>query len=231
MPNVGTTLKRLRNERGWTLAETARRLSLAVPPLKISNTSQIHRRESGDIEMKISELPSWASIFEIPLEKLRQMIDADSTKAAHFGRSIHDPRGIPIINRAPAGLAADFYEYGADSRQGSDYLERGSINDDLAFAVIVTGDSMNPTLVDGDHLVFTPVTIPQPRASLKKGDVVFARFTPESGRSGCTIARYQPTDDGAVVLTKDNPQYQPILCRREDLEQLAVCIERRTRRI
>lgn len=138
--------------------------------------------------------------------------------------------GIPVINLAPAGTVTDYAEYGVDSGQGFMYVERGSIEDELAFAVQIVGDSMEPSLFQGDTLILSPMTVPKPRAELVRGCVVFVRFAEESPLDGCMIARWHPGEDGTVTLAKDNPRYPPTVARPVDIQQLSVAVERRSKR-
>jgi phage repressor protein C with HTH and peptisase S24 domain len=114
-----------------------------------------------------------------------------------------------------------------DSGQGFEYLPFGDINDDLAFAVVIVGDSMEPELREGDYAIFTPQTVPRPAVKLMDGDTVFVRFTAESGREGCTVAQYYAQEGGTVVLRKENPKFPPIICRTEEIQQLSVLVELR----
>lgn len=137
--------------------------------------------------------------------------------------------GIHVINRAPAGQIMDYEEYGIDSGQGYEYLDLGDINDNLAFAVVVVGKSMEPTLRDGDYLVLSPLDPYKPHNDrLGDGAIVFVRFTYEHS-GGCTLARFFDEGDGKIRLQKDNPAYAAINCDREDIQSLAIAVERRVK--
>lgn len=207
----------LREERGLTLRELAAKLDISH--------SVLAAKERGKVRIKPPERKRIAKALGLTLDAFD-----DHWRGTRVTVSKLSP-GIPVVNRAPAGQVLPFEECFMDSGHGFEFLERGDVGDELAFAVIVTGESMEPGLHDGDYLVFSPLTVPKPRAVLEAGNVVFVRFTPESGRDGCTIARYQRQPDGRVVLTKDNPKHAPIVCRTEDIQQLAVAIEKRSKRI
>jgi transcriptional regulator with XRE-family HTH domain len=211
---IGQAVRLLREDRGWTQAELAEKLGITQ--------STLSAKERGDVEIKRPEQRKLAEVFGISFDDFEGMwrgTRIERTKAAI--------RGIPVINRAPAGIVSDYEEYGVDSSQGYEYLDAGDIYDDLAFAVVVVGNSMEPELREGDYAIFTPMTVPRPRQSLENGDIVFVRFTPESGREGCMLSRYYRQDNGVVVLRKDNPGHPPTVCRTEDIQQLSVLIELR----
>ena len=216
MTAIGEAIKRLREERGWTQSDLGVKVGL--------DGTSIARRENGKTRVKANERPRFAQAFEMTLiqfdEQWRDWIVPRSRGAP----------GIPVINRAPAGQIINYEEYGVDSGQGYEYLDLGDINDNLAFSVVVVGDSMEPTLLNGDYLVLSPLDPYKPHEDrLKNGAIVFVRFTIEYNEGGCTLARFFPGEDGQIRLQKDNPQYPPIVCRREDIQSMAIAIERRVK--
>lgn len=217
---VGSVVRQLREQRGWTQAELGEKVGGLDP-------SVIGRKERGVLTIKPPERDRFAKAFGLSLREFDEL-----WRAASIERTSGGP-GIPVINRAPAGQVVDYEEYGVDSGQGMEYIDWGDVGDDLAFAVIAVGDSMAPAVAEGDYLVFSSMGLPKPRAELKEGSVVFVRFGPESSVTpgGCLVARWFKLPDGSIRLNKDNPRYQPLACRPEDIQQLAVCIERRTKRV
>lgn len=214
---IGKLVELLREERGWTQIQLADKLGIAP--------TSVGRKERGEIPIKPPERNRIAKVFGMTIEEFDERWRASRVDRTQGGR------GIPVINRAPAGQVLDYEEYGIDSGQGFEYIDWGDVTDDLAFAVIVVGESMEPRIHEGDYLVFTPMTIPKPRAKLEHGDVVFIRFTQESDHEGCTLARWFIEEGGKIRLHKDNPKYPPLFCTREDIRQLNVCIQRRTAKV
>ena len=213
MSTLGALITKLRTEQGWNQSELADRLGVSQ--------ATVSRWETGQA-INPPERKQIAATFGIPF------LDFEAQ-----WREVNMPRrrtvpGIPVINRAPAGLVVNYEETMCDSQDGFEYLDFGDVNDDLAFAVIVVGDSMEPDLRDGDKVVFTPIKgVPKPRASLDEGKTVFVRFTPESRRDGCTIASWHQEKDGTIMLTKSNRKYKPIICQPIEIEQLSVAFELR----
>ncbi|MCX5661068.1 MAG: helix-turn-helix domain-containing protein [Planctomycetota bacterium] len=149
-------------------------------------------------------------------------------RAARVPQTQGDPDGgIPVINQAPAGEIRDYHECSTDSGVGFTYIDRGHLEGENLFAVIITGSSMVPRLTDGDYVIFQPVLDNGP-VTPENGDVVFVRFTGKLGE-GCTIARHRLLPDGTFRFEKDNPAFAPLACTREEIVQLAVAIERRER--
>lgn len=78
-------------------------------------------------------------------------------------------RRIPVIGHAQAGAEGFFDDAGYPVGSGWDELEFPHIGDPHAYALEVTGDSMEPVYRDGDVLIVSP------GASLRRGDRVVVR--------------------------------------------------------
>lgn len=179
------------------------------------------------IRIKTSERKVLAKLFELSLDGFDALWRRSLTEDAPRTQG---GAGIPVINRAPAGQVVDYEEYGLDSGQGFEYIDWGMITDKLAFAVVVVGDSMLPTLAEGDYLILSYLDPYKPRAGgpvLEDNKIVFVRFTQESGRNGCCIARVFLEEEGKIKLQKDNPKFKSVTVEREEIQQMAVAIEYR----
>lgn len=135
--------------------------------------------------------------------------------------------GIPIINKAPAGVG-EYTDLGFDNGVGAyddAYLPRSLCpGDDLAFAVWVVGDSMIPEFRAGDLLVCSPRAAMEGR--IQDGDVVCVRFTSEKDDENCVKRVY---DRGAEVeLVSDNRQYRPMIVPKEHIARMAKVVKRIT---
>lgn len=217
---IGQAVRTLREEKDWTLRELADRLDMTF--------TLLGKKERGEVNIRTGERKRIAEAFGLTLDEFDQHWRA--TK-------VHDrpaPKGIPVINYGPAGNVIDYdHSHYADGEfhDAWQYVDRLGIDDELAFALIVVGDSMEPRIHAGDYLVFSPMTVPKPRAELKDGDVVFVRFTPESQHQGVTVARWFSGSGADVRLQKDNPRYPALTVPREEIAQLAVVIQLRTARV
>lgn len=225
--SIGQAIRQLREEREWGLRDLAAKVTALGLPL---SHQAVQTREKGAVPVNPRERKIFARVFELSLEdfdKRWRGSKLDRTDGDESGR-----RGIPVINRAPAGMVIDYNEYGVDSGQGYEYIERGTVDDDLAFAVVVVGDSMEPRLHEGDYLIFSPLNVPKPRAALDVGCVAFIRFAPDSKKVGCCLARFMGKGpDGKLRFSKDNPKHKGHVLAPTEIEQLAVAVERRSRAI
>lgn len=212
MTAMGAAIKRLREERNWTQAELGEKVGL--------DGTNIARRESGRTRVHPSERPLFAKAFGMTLIQFDEAWRDWSVPRSVGGE------GVPIINQAPAGKIIDYEEYGIDSGQGYTYVDRGAVDDAMAFGVIVVGDSMEPRLREGDCLILSPADPYKRSDQLVDGKIVLVRFTTEHG-GGCTVARYFREGDDQVRLQKDNPRYKPIVCNRAAIQSIAVGVERR----
>lgn len=219
MPSLGETVRRLRRERKLTQLQIAQALG--------QSAQAVQQKEVGRLAFSMTDRKKLATLFEMPLEEFDALWRADRV------HKFDAPKGIPVINRAPAGTAHD-YDHDqsacAEFHDAHEYIDRGGIDDPHAFAIVVVGDSMEPSLFEGDYVVFTPMSVPKPRAQVVDGVTVFVRFTPEAPKQGCLLARWKK-EDTKLLLTKDNTRYPPLAIDREDIAQLSVAVERRTRRI
>ena len=217
---IAKLIYELRTERGWTMRDLAEKVGMAH--------TGVSRRESGDFKRwGNSERKRFAAAFGISLNKfdgLWQSHQINQSKGGH---------GIPVINRAPAGKVVDYEEYGVDSGQGFEYIDQGDLKGDHLFAVIVAGDSMEPTVYEGDYLIFEPMDREfsgRGNQDFKSGSLVFVRFDHLYKDGGCTIARAHPLSGGSFLLAKDNTKHPVLTVQRDQIIQMAVGIERRTKR-
>ncbi len=230
MSTMGAAIKRLREEHGWTQAELGERVGL--------DGTNIARRERGSTKVKPAERQKFARAFGLSLN------DFDNAWRVFRTERTQGGRGIPLINKVPAGEVQDYEEYGVDSGQGYEYLDYGDIRDDQAFALEIVGDSMQPRLNEGDRVVFSYCDPYRDDGKLKPGRIVFVRLavgealTFQSKKKdnemtyqggGCIVARFYPLDGGQILLRKDNPTWPPILVNREAIQNVAVATERRER--
>lgn len=224
MNALGTAIQVLREERGWTQEELASKVGLSRVALG--------KRERGDVRVPRNEQRLFAEIFGLTLEEFESKWRASKVEQVR-------PEGwgkIPVINAAPAGLVEDYEEWGTDSGQGYASIDRGDVEDELAFAAIIVGDSMNPTLHEGDTVVFAPLVSARDRSRLVDGKVTFVRFSQDAAapRRGCTVGRFFWTDrtTGAFRLAKDNPRYPEVraVMTPEQVARISIAVEMRSKR-
>lgn len=216
MNTIGQAIRRLREERGWTRSELGEKIGL--------NEENVARREKGMTKVEAAERFTFAKAFHLSI------VEFDEAWRLFHATRTQGGRGIPLINKAPAGEAVDFEEFGIDSGQGYEYLDFGDIRDDQAFALEIVGDSMKPRLNEGDRVIFTYCDPYRGNEKLTDGKIVFVRFGEHKSSPGCDacmVARFFRTDEGRILLRKDNPAWEPLSVEREAIVQMAIAIERR----
>ncbi len=78
-------------------------------------------------------------------------------------------RAVPLIGFAEAGSGGYFDDGGFPAGEGWDAIAFPAVNDEHAFALEISGQSMEPAYRDGDIIVVSPA------APIRRGDRVVAR--------------------------------------------------------
>lgn len=99
---------------------------------------------------------------------------ADFTALVQGARAMPDQRGrprgkIPLIGLAQAGLSGFFDDGGYPAGAGWDEVELPQTGDANAYALTISGDSMEPAYREGDAIIVSPA------APVRAGDRVVAR--------------------------------------------------------
>ncbi len=215
MSRVGTLLRGMRIAKELDVAEMARRLG--------TTPSRLRLVETGAAFPAAIERRQWAIKLGFA-----DLTDFDHNWRDGWARitAAHRDGFVPIINKAPAGLPIDYEEYGIDSGVGFEYIPRTEgMEGELLFAVIVIGDSMSPVFLEGDLVIFRPIKQDE---SLPDGSAVFVRFTSER-QHGCTFKSVYRRSDGRLDLRPENPAYPTIIASGEEIERMALALERRPR--
>src|SRR3546814_9648134 len=120
-------------------------------------------------------------------ESVSKILTATNTTMGHFVALLSEGPGggvmqrIPVIGYAQAGRAGFFDDAGYPTGSGWDEVDFPNIGDQHAYALEVSGDSMEPVFRDGD------IVIVSPQASIRRGDrlVLKTRAGEEIGRASC----------------------------------------------
>lgn len=184
--------------------------------------SSVSNKELGNDPITPPQRRAFAAAFGMSIEEFDDLWRASEIPQTKGGL------GIPLINKTSAGVVVNYEEWGYDTGQGYEYLDRDAKTaSDLLFAVEVVGDSMMPTLREGDRVIFHPLDRERKRPGqpeVEDGDVVFVRFSADIG-DGCTIARMFVQPDGSIQFRKDNPHFPPRTVPREHVVQMAAFVE------
>lgn len=107
-------------------------------------------------------------------------------------------RRVPVIGYAQAGNDGYFDDAGYPAGNGWDELEFPHVTDDRAYALEVSGDSMEPVYRDGDIIIVSPA------ASVRRGDRVVVR-TREGEVLAKQLARQTANRLELVSLNRAHP--------------------------
>ena len=215
--SVGQLITRLLDEKDLTAKDLAGRIGV--------HPSSMTRKIRGEIGIPHKERAKIAEAFGLTLADF----DAQWEDQIKTG-----PRGIPVINRAPAGEVLDYnHQQGGDTEfhDAWQYIDRGLIGAEDAFAVVVVGDSMEPSVYEGDLCVFLPVIEGRKDRQPRPRQIVFVRFSDDGPHTGCCLCRLTVMQDGSWLLSKDNPNYPPKLVQPGTVARLSALSERRTKRV
>lgn len=119
-------------------------------------------------------------------------------------------RAVPLIGLAKAGGQGYFDDAGLPAGTGWDQIKLPTIDEDGAYALEVSGESMMPLYRAGDILVLSP------HAQVRKGDRVVVRT-----RGGEVLAKILAKKSGKKVeLHSLNPAYPPRTLDTDEIESM-----------
>ena len=138
-------------------------------------------------------------------ESIAKVLEATGASFEDFTALVMaEPRGgrgraqpIPLIGLTQAGAGGFFDDGGFPVGQGWDQIRFPRVADENAYALEVTGDSMQPLYRDGDILIVSPNSAP------RKGDRVVLRTTDGEVMAKILVRRTAKT----VELASFNPTH------------------------
>ncbi|MFN3166024.1 MAG: S24 family peptidase [Phycisphaeraceae bacterium] len=188
--SMGALLRRLRRERGLTLACLADRVGITPGYLSMIENRRVDNPPSMKVVVKLeaalgvrdARLCRAAQWERTPgpireeLERSRRRWAGPGGSAGAIGPAV---ARVPLINKVAAGYPTGFTDLGYPAGVGDDavlvpgYTGLHGANDPDAFAATVCGDSMLPEYRAGDVVVFSPL------ADVVDGSDCFARLEPD----------------------------------------------------
>lgn len=156
--------------------------------------------------------PRWPST-----ESLARILEATGASFDEFVRLVEGgdatsrARRVPLIGLAQAGGGGYFDDAGFPVGGGWDEVTFPEVNDENAYALEVSGDSMAPVYRDGDVIVVSPA------ASVRRGDRVVVKTI-----AGEVMAKVLARRTAkSVELASLNPAYEPRILRPEEILWMA----------
>ena len=122
-----------------------------------------------------------------------------------------DRRQLPLIGFAEAGQKGFFDDAGFPAGAGWDLVDVPSINDENAYALEVSGSSMEPAFGPGDVLIVAPA------ATIRRGDRVVIK-TKDGEVMAKELIRQTATK---VELKSINPEHDSPVLSVDDIEWIA----------
>ncbi|WP_291862969.1 helix-turn-helix transcriptional regulator [Bradyrhizobium sp.] len=155
---IWTALDRLAERAGITTSALAKRAGLDPTTFNKSKRITAEGRER------------WPST-----ESVAKSLAATNTSIDTFVQLIGDsPRtvqSVPLLGFAQAGTGVDFDDGGYPVGKGWDETGLPAVNDEHAYALEISGDSMKPVYRDGDVILVSPGT------PIRRGDRVVVKAT------------------------------------------------------
>jgi repressor LexA len=127
------------------------------------------------------------------------------------------PDRIPLLTKIPGGDPAAWTDGEFPAGFGFDDIDRGEVTDPNAFALIVDGDSMSPSINSGDIVIVSPNT-PVTNRSIAAVAI---------GDDARTLKRIIFIDGGKILLQPDNDEYSPQLHDMKSVSFIGRVVERR----
>lgn len=157
---IWNALDRLARQRGYSASGLARKAGL--DPTTFNRSKRV----------SAGGKPRWPST-----ESIARVLDATGAGLEEFLGLPGSPeptaprptRNVPVIGFAQAGNAGYFDDGGFPVGAGWEDIAFPDVGDDQAYALEISGDSMNPVLRDGDLIIVSP------QASIRRGDRVVVK--------------------------------------------------------
>jgi phage repressor protein C with HTH and peptisase S24 domain len=151
-------------------------------------------------------------------ESIARVLDASGASVEEFmdllsGRKGQLPRRrqIPLIGLAQAGKGGYFDDSGFPVGAAWDEIDAPGVVDQNAYALEITGDSMQPVYREGDIVIVSPST------SVRKGDRVIAKT-----KDGQVMAKVlQRQTSRTVELASFNPAHETKTYDMKDIDWIA----------
>lgn len=127
------------------------------------------KRTTPDGKLRWPSTESIAKVLEATGSSFSEFVSLTADGIPGSGGTAPAIHRVPVIGYAQAGNEGFFDDAGFPVGSGWDELEFPHVSDPNAYALEVSGDSMEPVYRDGDIIIISPA------ASLRRGDRVVLR--------------------------------------------------------
>jgi phage repressor protein C with HTH and peptisase S24 domain len=162
--DIWRAIDALAAEHGLTASGLARKAGLDPTTFNRS------KRVTGEGKPRWPSTESVAKVLDAvgaPLERLTELITGNAAAPRRSAAAVQ--RRIPLIGLAQAGAEGYFDDAGYPVGGSWDEIDLPSVADPHAYAVEISGDSMEPVYRDGDIVIVSPA------APTRRGDRVCVR--------------------------------------------------------
>lgn len=183
-------VKQLTKEQNMSMSELARRVGIAK--------SAISRYFNGTRELPLNRIEDFARALH-------------TTSHILLGVEPETQKGIkiPVLGTVPAGIPMSAIEDIIDYEE----IPKSWENQGEFFGLKIKGDSMYPTLENGD------VVIVKKQSTADNGDTVIVMVNGDDA----TCKRYERSETG-IMLIPNNNAYNPVFYTNEEIEALPLTI-------
>lgn len=201
MIDIGKMIVSLRNERGWTQTDLAKRLKCSKQAVWMYEKNQ--RQPSYEM------LEAMADVFNVPIGFLISEEDRSKAMSKQVGANyiaVDAIISIPIVGTircGPGGLAyqdIEAYVPAANVKHPSE-----------CFYLRVVGDSMEPSITEGD------LALIRKQDDVESGELAAVVINGEEGTLKRVIKK-----DGALILQAFNPAYPPRVFTGTDINTVRI---------
>lgn len=201
MIDIGKMIVSLRNERGWTQTDLAKRLKCSKQAVWMYEKNQ--RQPSYEM------LEAMADVFNVPIGFLISEEDRSKAMSKQVGANyiaVDAIVSIPIVGTircGPGGLAYQDIEA---------YVPAANVKHPAeCFYLRVVGDSMEPSITEGD------LALIRKQDDVESGELAAVVINGEEGTLKRVIKK-----DGALILQAFNPAYPPRVFTGTDINTVRI---------
>lgn len=156
------------------------------------------KRTTPDGKLRWPSTESIAKVLEATGSSFTDFVGMTTNGGLDTAAAAIATRRVPVIGYAQAGNQGYFDDAGYPAGNGWDELEFPHIGDEHAYALEISGESMEPVYRDGDIIIVSPT------ANLRRGDRVVVR-TREGEVMAKQLARQTANRIELLSLNKAHP--------------------------